>query len=439
MDPNGSERRLRQIHALGMQSGPVRKILPSFRDKSLLSLLDGGRVQMDHMTSGNHLFDFAADASDVYLSTRNNGLLTINSKGELTVWNLALSHPEASMKAYFGKVWYEGHDHPKYEWQSSAADDDYEPKLSLVPLILGSVKGTFYAMIFAVPLAIFGALYTSQCAHPKIRAIVKPTIEIMAAVPSVIIGFLAALWLAPIVEGRLLGFFMAMLTIPITLLIAIVIWQQLRRNRRLRVIESGYEFAVTIPLVVLGVSLAFFVSPFFETALFGGDLRQWFFDTWELPYDQRNCIVIAFALGFAVIPIIFTISEDAFSNVPHGLTAASLALGGSRWQTIWRVVLPSASPGIFAGVVIGLGRAIGETMIVLMATGNTPVMSMSLFNGMRTLSANIAVEIPEAPVDGTLYRTLFLSAVILFLITSVLNTVAETVRHRLRKKYGQFQ
>ena len=159
----------------------------------------------------------------------------------------------------------------------------------------------------------------------------------------------------------------------------------------------------------------------------------------EVRYDPRNCIIIAFALGFAVIPIIFTIAEDAFSNVPKSLTAASLAVGASRWQTVWRVVLPSASPGIFAGIVIGLGRAVGETMIVLMATGNTPIMDWSVFNGMRTLSANIAVEIPEAPVDGTLYRVLFLSAVILFLMTLVLNTVAEVVRQRLREKYGRFQ
>ncbi|HEX9843602.1 MAG TPA: ABC transporter permease subunit, partial [bacterium] len=126
------------------------------------------------------------------------------------------------------------------------------------------------------------------------------------------------------------------------------------------------------------------------------------------------------------------------TNVPRNLTAASLALGASRWQTVWRVVLPSASPGIFAALMVGFGRAVGETMIVLMATGNTPITDWSIFNGMRTLSANIAVEIPEAPFQGTLYRTLFLSAVLLFLTTFVLNTAAEMVRQRLRKKYGQY-
>jgi phosphate transport system permease protein len=140
-------------------------------------------------------------------------------------------------------------------------------------------------------------------------------------------------------------------------------------------------------------------------------------------------------MGFAVIPIIFTISEDAFSSVPSSLTAASLALGASRWQTATRVVLPTASPGVFSAVMIGFGRAVGETMIVLMATGNTPIMDWSMFNGFRTLSANIAVEISEAPQGGTLYRTLFLAAGLLFLMTFAVNTVAEVIRQRLRERY----
>jgi phosphate transport system permease protein len=148
--------------------------------------------------------------------------------------------------------------------------------------------------------------------------------------------------------------------------------------------------------------------------------------------------VVGFALGFAVIPIIFTISEDALSNVPESLTSASLALGASRWQTVRRVVLPAAAGGIFAAVMLGLGRAIGETMIVLMATGNTPIMSISPFNGFRAMSACIAVEIPEAPVGGTLYRVLFLTALILFIFTFLINSLSALIGDRLRKKYARF-
>jgi phosphate transport system permease protein len=140
-------------------------------------------------------------------------------------------------------------------------------------------------------------------------------------------------------------------------------------------------------------------------------------------------------MGFAVIPIIFTIAEDSLSNVPGHLRAGSLAVGATRWQTAVRIVLPTASPGIFSAVMIGFGRAVGETMIVLMATGNTPVMDWSIFNGFRALSANIAVELPEAPEGGTLFRVLFLAALLLFCLTFAVNTVAEVVRLRLRQKF----
>jgi phosphate transport system permease protein len=165
------------------------------------------------------------------------------------------------------------------------------------------------------------------------------------------------------------------------------------------------------------------------------DFTRWWPAVTGTPYEQRNSLVVGFVMGFAVIPIIFTIAEDSLSNVPGSLRSGSLALGASRWQTAWRVVLPTASAGIFSALMIGLGRAVGETMIVVMATGNTPIMEWNLFSGMRTLSANIAVELPEAPHHGTLYRTLFLGAVVLFILTFTVNTVAEVLRQHLRERY----
>ncbi len=434
------ERRLRLIHKLKPHVDAVATLVPSRRDKSLLSIGADGTVHYDHMTSERHLLTLSGmhPVRLVGLNSRNNGLVGIDERGEAIVWSVDNPHPEISFQTLFGKVWYESYDEPEYVWQSSSGSDDFEPKMSLTPLIFGTIKGTAYAMLFAVPLALLGAIYTSNFVRPAFRAFIKPTVEIMAAIPTVIIGFLAALWFAPILERSIVGFFLSAVLLPTFLLVGVLAWQALRKISILKRIERGWEFLTLIPVLVLAVYIALRLGPFLELSLFDGNFTLWMFQEAGVRYDPRNCIVIAFALGFAVIPIIFTIAEDSLSNVPSSLKAASLAMGASRWQTAWRVVLPSASPGIFAGTMIGFGRAIGETMIVLMATGNTAIMDWSLFNGMRPLSANIAVEIPEAPVGGTLYRVLFLSAVILFLMTFVLNTVAEIVRQRLRRKYGQF-
>jgi len=162
----------------------------------------------------------------------------------------------------------------------------------------------------------------------------------------------------------------------------------------------------------------------------------WLENELGIGFDQRNSLVVGMAMGFAVIPTIFSIAEDAIFSVPRHLTNGSLALGATPWQTLVRVVLLTASPGIFSAIMMGVGRAVGETMIVLMATGNTPVMDLSIFQGMRTLSANIAVEMPESEVDSTHYRVLFLAALVLFVFTFLFNTGAELIRQRLRNKYS---
>ncbi len=431
--------KLTRIHDLDGHSAAVEAVLPTLHDKSVISIANGG-LQISHMTSERLLvrLDEQQHLKRFAMSIRGNGLIGLTDEGQIYTWKLDIPHPEISFKTLFGKVWYEGYPQPEYVWQSSAGSDDYEPKFSLTPLIFGTLKGTFYAMLFALPLAIFGAIYTSQFARPKFKGVIKPAVEVMAAVPTVIIGFLAALWLAPLIERSLGSMFLSLIMVPAALMISIALWQAMRKVETLKRVERGYEFLAIAPVVMIAVAVAVVLGPWLEHFLFAGDLKQWLFSEAGVRYDPRNCIIIAFAMGFAVIPIIFTIAEDSLSNVPPALKAASLALGASRWQTVWRVILPSASPGIFAGTMIGFGRAVGETMIVLMATGNTAIMDLSIFNGMRPLSANIAVEIPEAPVDGSLYRILFLSAVILFLMTFVVNTIAEIVRQRLRAKYGRF-
>jgi phosphate transport system permease protein len=429
-------RPFKKIRSFEPLPAAITRLQPSGRDKGFLAGDEKGTVRLYFTTSGRTLLTQEAGSAvgGLCYAPKLSSFLASTTTGTAKAWSLDNPHPEISWATLFGKVWYEGHDAPKYEWQSTGGTDDFESKFSLVPLTIGTLKGAFYGLLFAIPIAVLAALYTSQFMHYRTRALVKPTVEIMAALPSVVIGFLAGLWLAPALENHVISVVTMFLVIPTLVLAAAMLWHQLPQNTRTR-IPHGMELTLIIPVVLLGFFLSTQLGPLFERLLFQGDFKQWAFNVTGQQFEQRNSIVIGFAMGFAVIPIIFTISEDALSNVPQHFVSGSLALGASRWQTATRIILPTASPGIFSAVMIGFGRAVGETMIVLMATGNTPILSFSPFNGMRTLSANIAVEIPEAPVAGTLYRVLFLAAMLLFVLTFAVNTVAEIVRQRLREKY----
>ncbi len=424
-------------HLFKSHGSAVTEIAPSPRNKGFLTGDSNGGLHLNHLTGERVLIEIAGNGvpiKDLRFAPKADGALVLYENGTITRLGIENPHPEATLGVTFGKVWYEGYQRPAYVWQSTGGTDDFEPKLSFIPLILGTLKGTFYALIFAVPIALLGAMYTSQFSHPSIRNVIKPTVEVMAALPSVVIGFLAGLWLAPMLEKIFPSVVLMALVLPSMAFIGVMLWRYVPRGFRGR-FKHGTEVILIIPLLVLGGQISLWLSPWFETAFLGGDYRAWLLEFLGERYDQRNSVAVGFALGFAVIPIIFTICEDALTSVPQHLTSASLALGASRWQTALRVVLPTASPGIFSAIMIGFGRAIGETMIVLMATGNTPLLDFSPFNGMRTLSANIAVEIPEAPYQGTLYRVLFFSAALLFVLTFIVNTGAEIIRNRLRRKY----
>ncbi len=433
----GEKPLLQELHPFAPLEGPVLGFRHSLRDKRFLSW-SSRDLAVDHLTTERRLLRARADgALHAALSPRGDLVTATTAGGRTLAWSLDAPHPEVSLGTLAGKVHYEGYDQPAYVWQSSGGTDDFEPKFSLVPLVFGTLKGTLYAMLFALPLAILGALYTSQFASPRLRNAIKPTVEIMAALPSVVLGFLAGLVMAPLFEKLAVEALVFPGVALVLALLALPLWTRLPQRFR-SLWGTGREILWTVPLLAGAAFLSLAVAPAFERAFLGGDYRHWLLSAHGITFDQRNSLVVGFAMGFAVIPIIFTLSEDALSSVPKSLSSASLACGASPWQTAWRVVLPTASPGIFSAVMVGLGRAIGETMIVLMATGNTPVLDWSPFNGMRTLSANIAVEIPEAPHHGSLYRILFLAAFLLFLLTFLLNTLAELVRQRLRRKYESF-
>jgi len=245
-----------------------------------------------------------------------------------------------------------GYDKPSYIWQPVSEI----PKYNIVPLLIGSLKATLVALLFSVPLGVGAAIYVSQLASPRMRELIKPTIELLAGIPSVVLGFFALIVMATVLQ-----------------------------------------------------------------ALFH--------------YSSRlNAFVAGIALGLAVIPVVFTISEDALTSVPRGYAQAALALGAAPWQVAWQIVLPAALPGVFAACVLGFGRAIGETMIVLMASGNATIVSASIFDSCRTITATIAAELAEVVFGGDHYRILFLLGTLLFAVTFVTNLAGDLVVHRLKRR-----
>ncbi len=428
--------RIRSFEPLG---GPVSHIVPSPRGKGFLVLGTDGLGYAGYATTGEVVVRIpgaARPVSTAVFAPKNDAILLADAEGAVREINLDAPHPETTIRTLFLPVWYESATQPELKWQSTGPDE-FEPKMSLTVLVFGTLKGVLYAMLFSVPAAIAAAIYTALFLPSRLRAIVKPAIEVLAAVPSVVVGLIAALWLSPFVEQHLTAVFAWFPAQVLVFGLIFAAWRFLPSPTQQRLGGGWGALALAVPAILVASALAGAASPAVESAVFGGDVKAWLRSNLGLTYDPRNAMVVGFAMGFAVIPVVFTIAEDAISNVPRSLWAASEALGATRWQTTWRVVLPAATPGLFAALMLGFGRAIGETMIVLMATGNTPILDFSPFNGMRTISACIAVEIPEAPHGGTLYRVLFLAGLLLFSFTFVCNTAAEVIGQRLRRKYGR--
>lgn len=525
--------RMVNAHELaGPATGTAATALGRSQSSRMLSVgYADGTVRVFHVTAGNLVLEMEAShqhepaVAKLYMSPRDDGVLALTDAG-VNLWRFDRKYPAATTRSVFGRVWYEDYPGPQHMWQSSSGQDDFEPKYGLVPLIFGTLKATFYSMLFGLPLAVLAAIYTSEFLHRKARARIKPVIEMMASLPSVVLGFVAALVVAPVVEQVVPAALLVFIMVPVVVLLGGFLWQLLPYAWHVRLTQ--WRFAFICMAVLAALPLTFAGGPVVEWLLFAGNIRAWLsgdvgsgtagwfllmlplsafvvailcscyvnpalrarfshrgrkhlavadlvkylaglmltvavaavlgalmtyalgwdprggtFDVYGMDlsplkaYEQRNALIVGVVMGFAIIPIIYTISEDALSAVPDHLRSASLGAGATPWQTAVRLIVPTAMSGLFSAAMIGLGRAAGETMIVLMAAGNTPLMEMNIFNGFRTLSANIAVELPEAAIGGTHYRMLFLAALTLFVITFLVNTFAEVVRLRFRKRAYQ--
>jgi phosphate transport system permease protein len=433
-----NEYQLKKIRVLDTNGSVVSQVLPEKMTKGFISIDTNQTINLFHTTSERHLLSKKLSSgaiANAAIAPRSNAILVEYDNKRMELWQLQNEHPEISIKVLWHRVWYENHEQPKFLWQSSSAANDFEPKFSLMPLTFGTIKAAFYAMLVATPLALMSAIYTAYFMSKSLQRVVKPAIEIMEAIPTVILGFLAGLWLAPFAEHYLMGILAIIILLPPAILAFSFSWDKLPHEFKRKIPEDWQPFLL-IPLILFIVySCIQFDAPV-EQAVFGTEFRLWL-SSQGIDFDQRNALIVGIAMGFAVIPTIYSITEDAVHCVPSSLINGSLALGATRWQTMQNIIIPTASPAIFSAVMIGFGRAIGETMIVLMATGNTPIMDINIFEGMRTLSANLAVELPESEVGSTHFRILFLSALILFAFTFLLNTIAETVRQSLRNRYSK--
>ena len=242
-----------KAHDFERQGSAILSIGSSSRERSFATGGADGSVVVRHLTSERTLLRFPGEgrpADAVMITPRADGIL-VKRADDLERYSLQNPHPEFSWRAVLGKVWYEGYPQPEYVWQSTGATDDFEPKMSLVPLVFGTIKATFYALVFAIPLAVFGALYTSQFVHPSIKAKVKPTVEIMAALPSVVIGFIAGLWLASRVEAHLVPVLLLVVFLPLFGTAGVLFWDRLPYGLRRR-LRPGTEVFVILPLLLLG-------------------------------------------------------------------------------------------------------------------------------------------------------------------------------------------
>lgn len=371
--------------------------------------------------------------TDISLSADNRRALLTTDKSDLLQLHIHNPHPDVSLSSLWQKTHHEGRPIPDYVWQATSTDDTYDAKMSLVPLTAGTLKAALYAMLFAIPLGVMAAIYTACFMHPRHRERVKPAIEMMEALPTVIIGFMAGIWFAPMLEQHLMLFFVVLVVLPVGFIGFGFVFSLLPAGFSERVSRGREAFVLLIPLFLL-LLLGVAITPLFEQLFFNGDLRLWL-SAQGIDYQQRNALVIGIAMGFAIIPTVFTLSEEALFSVPRHLSQGSMALGATAWQTLYYVVLPTASAGILSAIMLGFGRAIGETMIILMASSNSPLVNINMFEGFRGLTSTLAVELPEAASGSSHFRVLFIAALVLLVLTFAVNTLAELIRQRIRKQY----
>lgn len=336
----------------------------------------------------------------------------------------------------FAPMTYPGYPEPAAVWQPLSSSLGNPAKLNILPLLVGTFKTALLALLFAVPVATGAAAFVGYFMVPSYRNTIKPIIEMIAAFPTVVIGAIFALAVAPLFLSLSAQFVGALIVTPCAIALMSVIWRFWGTSHPQTRGLSALPLLLALPGCML-ILLGAWLGSYAEQHFFGGDFIADVTGSVGLGYQSHNSMLVALAMGFAIIPSIFTVAEDAINAVPRSLGAGSLALGASHWQSFSSVVLPVALPGIIAAVLLGFGRAVGETMILLMLSGNAADMSLNPFSAVRSVAATLAIELPDAALASAHFQVLVLAALLLFAVSFAFNTVAQLFKRRLLRRIGQ--
>ena len=406
-------------------------------DGVLALILIGEKVLLWQLYSDELLSMEALGAANFLSWTSRDQFKVLTATGDEQYFRLK-GFPNFDMQQLFEPQWRSGYSSAVFRWLPIVENTGDFPMFSLWPLLWGTLKAALMALFFALPIGIPTAIFVGFYMSPRLRDRIKPVIELLAAIPTVVIGAIAAVAVAPVFYQEFAGFLGMLLMIPAGVAgVAVFV------TKRGDAVAARWQLETLplkiSPLVLVLAVVGYLMGKELEVLFFTGDLGRFLVDTYSISMAQRNTILLGFSLGIALVPTLFTISEEAIHAVPRQLAAGCLALGSSHWQSFRDVVLPIAFPGILAAVLVSFGRAIGETMILVMVSGNTPLMDWDLFSGIRTLTATLALELPEASRNGMHYRILFMAAFLLFAFTFIVNTVAELTRSRVTRMTTAWQ
>lgn len=412
------------LSVVSMAGHPRLAVAAVLSSPSTLTIVDfrNPQAQLTHRV--------ANDASGVYWESPTELHVVAGSIAE--VFQFTTTDIGGAWSRLINPVHYEGYSAPSYLWLPLPASEEAEPKYSIAPLLFGTLKAATLALLIGAPMSLGAAIYVGFFMSQAQRGRIRPAIDMLTAFPTVVLGAIGLFWIAPVFETVLAALLGIIVLFPVLITLGVFVMRG--AGLRLVRLDALDDWPIKlIPLVALVLATSAWAGISAAASLPGGSLNT-FLQEQGITIAYFNSLLVGLILGLAITPTIFSVAEEAIHSVPKNLASGALALGSTPWQSYRDIVLPLALPGMIAAVMIGFGRAAGETMILLMLSGNTGIIDMSVFEGLRSVSASLALELPEAPKNSSHYYVLFVMGLMLFGVTFVVNTLAELIKDSVRAK-----